>query len=298
MTAKMSAARRAAFLKALGKTGNYAVASEQAGVSRNWVLKARREEPAFDAACREAVAAVNARLRAAGAGRSGSWGHLDGMQLVVRGTHGRRVQIGRARAHQWGPRTEDRFLAVLAATCNVKAAIAAAGMSKGSAYSHRKRWPDFARRWKEAVEEGHVRLELALLENGANLFSRADLPPDVPITGMTAAQAIHVLHMHKKEARGIGKAPGVRWAAAADARAACAGDHAQVFDRGGGRERGRAGQGAGGGGLCAAAAGRGWGRLSGAAALRAWWRRPPSTMLRMVPLPIPGRSWLAVGERR
>jgi hypothetical protein len=28
---------------------------------------------------------------------------------------------------------------------------------------------------------------------------------------MTAAQAIHVLHMHEKEVRGIGKAPGVRW---------------------------------------------------------------------------------------
>jgi hypothetical protein len=137
------------------------------------------------------------------------------VELVVRGTGGtgggKRVQIGRARTHQWGPLTEDRFLAVLAATCNVKAAYEAAGMSKGSAYTHRKRWPDFARRWKEAVEEGYVRIELALLENGANLFSRADLPPEVPIRGMTAAQAIHVLHMHKKEVRGIGKAPGVRW---------------------------------------------------------------------------------------
>jgi len=56
-----------------------------------------------------------------------------------------------------------------------------------------------------------VRIELALLENGANLFSRAERPPEVPIRGMTAAQAIHVLHMHKKEVRGIGKAPGARW---------------------------------------------------------------------------------------
>ena len=42
---------------------------------------------------------------------------------------GRRVQIARARVKQWTPRVEDRFLATLAATCNVKAACAEVRMT-------------------------------------------------------------------------------------------------------------------------------------------------------------------------
>lgn len=211
MHPKMSAPRKAAFLKALGRTGNHAVAAEQAGVSRGWVLKARKEEPEFDSACREAVAAVDARLEACGAGASGSWGHLDGVELVVRGTHGRRVQIGRARLHQWGPRTEQRFLAVLGATCNVKAAYEAAGMSKSSAYNHRKRWPGFAAKWDRTVLEAYDRIEFGLIENASNIFSADAAPPDLPMPPMTFAQAIHLLHMHKHQVHGLGKAPGRRW---------------------------------------------------------------------------------------
>jgi len=218
MTAKMSAKRRAAFLRALGKTGNYAVAAEQAGVSRGWVLKARHEAAEFDAACREAVAEVAARLQTAAgmdaSGRGRSWGHLDGVELVARGTGGsgggRRVQIGRARAHRWGPRTEARFLAVLAATCNVKAAYEAAGMTKGSAYTHRRRRPDFAARWDEAVHAGYRRIEAGLLENAINYDCEPDVPPDVPMLPMRFEDALQVLHMHQNKVLGIGRAPGRR----------------------------------------------------------------------------------------
>ncbi|HEX8192433.1 MAG TPA: hypothetical protein VF552_05990 [Allosphingosinicella sp.] len=241
MTAKMSAARRGAFLRALGRTGNYAVAAEQAGVSRGWVLKARHEEPAFDAACRETVAAVHARLEEAGAAApgSGSWGHLDGARLVVRGTGGsvlrdaagaapqderkrmRRVQIGRARAGQWGPQTEDRFLSVLSATCSVKAAYTAAGMSKGSAYGHRLRWPGFAARWDAAIELGAVRLELALARWAQNLFSRPGLPKPAPMPRLSIDDMLHNLYMHGHQLYGIGKPPGLPPAAAASGEEAC-----------------------------------------------------------------------------
>lgn len=218
MTARISERRRGAFLRALGRNGNYAVASEQAGVSRNWVLKARGEEAGFDAACREAVAAVRARLLAAGAGearRRGCWGHLGGVELVVRGTRGsgdaRRVQIGRARGHQWGPLTEERFLQMLRWTCNVKASYEAVGMSKGSAYSHRKRWPEFARRWHEAIVEGHQRISSALTASGCNFFSdpeaRPEIEPEIAIGPMSVGDAIRILRMHQRTAAGV---PGVR----------------------------------------------------------------------------------------
>jgi hypothetical protein len=64
------------------------------------------------------------------------------------------VQIARARLHQWDARVEDRFIETLAATCNVKAACAAVGMTQTSAYEHRKRWRAFAARWDEARRSG------------------------------------------------------------------------------------------------------------------------------------------------
>jgi hypothetical protein len=204
----MAGARRAAFLKALGKTGNYAVACEQAGVSRGWALKARREEARFDAACREAVAGAKARLVAAGAwARGRSSGHLDGVELVVRGTGGsgggKRVQIARARAGQWGPRTEETFLQTLRWTCNVKASYEAVGMSKGSAYTHRRRRPEFARCWQDALREGHQRISSSLIASGCNFFSDPDALPEIEIGPMSVGDAIRILRMHERSAAGV-----------------------------------------------------------------------------------------------
>ncbi len=136
------------------------------------------------------------------------WAYLAGAELVVRGSNGRRCQIGRARAGQWSARTEERFLAALSATCNVKAACAEVGRHQTSAYAHRKRWTAFARRWDEAIETGYVRIEMALLGNACNLFSNNELPPEEVLRDMTVEQALHVLHMHKCEVRGIGRKPG------------------------------------------------------------------------------------------
>lgn len=211
MYKKMNAARRAAFLRALAATGNVTLAAERAGVSRSWVVKARRAEPEFEAACAAAVAQAAARLGAEEGNRPpAGWGFLDGAELVVRGSNRRRVQIARARAGQWSARTEDRFLAALASTCNVKASCAAAGKGFTSAYAHRKRWPDFARRWDEAEAEGDARIEAALVARGSNLFS-SDEPPEMELPPMTVEQAIHLLHMHKHKVHGIGKAPGRSW---------------------------------------------------------------------------------------
>lgn len=217
MSAKISASRRAAFVKALGETGNITVSAERTGVSRNWAMAQRKRDPEFDAACRSALARARASFemlrRSGGVAPPSGWGFLDGVELVVRGSGGsgggRRVQIARARVRQWTPRAEDRFLGVLAATCNVKAACAAVGMWPPSAYNHRKRWPAFAARWDAAIEEGYARLEIGLIEAACNLFSRAEVTPDAAIAPISAAEAIHILHMHKHEARGMGRRPGL-----------------------------------------------------------------------------------------
>ena len=243
MTKKFSEARRAAFLSTLAECGNQTLAAERVAVSRSWVGLQRATDAAFDAACRDAIAAAQLRLRKAasmtpplpaqpqsgaespsplkGGGTNAppaGWGFLDGAELVVRGSGGsgggRRVQIGRARAHQWTARVEARFLGALAATCNVKAACAEVGMHAPSAYAHRKRWRAFAEAWDAAIAEGYARIEIALLERGCNLFAdpgSGDTAEDHPITAMTAAEAIHLLHMHKHQVHGAGKAPGKSW---------------------------------------------------------------------------------------
>jgi hypothetical protein len=230
MYKKMSERRRAAFLKALEATGNVTLSAERACVSRSWVLLHRKEHPEFDAACRAAIGKARqsfdpstssgqAKLRTSGEGGRrppGDWGHLEGVELVVRGSGGsgggRRVQIARARAGQITARTEKRFLATLAATCNVKAAYQAAGISKGAIYTHRQRWPAFATRWDDALDTGYAKIQAALVDAACNLFS--DLAPegievDGPIPAMRFEDAMHLLHMHRKYLHGTGRGDGL-----------------------------------------------------------------------------------------
>lgn len=62
MSRKTSAARRAAFFKALRETGNQTIAAERAKVSRSWVQLQRSVDPAFKAAVAAAVAEAKAGL--------------------------------------------------------------------------------------------------------------------------------------------------------------------------------------------------------------------------------------------
>jgi hypothetical protein len=215
MTAKLSERRKGAFLAALALCGNQTVAAERVCVSRSWVCQMRRRDSGFDEACREAIREARDGLAAHPERRPPrGWGHLDGVELVVRGTGGsgggRRVQIARARVRQITPRVEQRLLQVVGATCNGDAACAAVGVSKSAVSAHRKRWPGFEAKWRRAVRGAYQRLEGGLLENAHNLFSPTDLPPDLPMPPMTFAQVIHLLGMHRHDVHGTGRAPGRR----------------------------------------------------------------------------------------
>ena len=204
MVAKFGEARRRAFLSALRETGNQTLAAERAKVSLSWVKLHRSSDPAFRRASEQAVAEAAERL----GGRlrpPSNWGFLDGHELVVKGSNRRRVQIARARVRQWSPRVEERFLTVLASTCNVRAAAAAVGMHSSSAYHHRRRWPGFAERWRAAVEIGYHQLEFGLIEAAGNFLSGEELPDPAPLAGMTVGHAIHLLHMHKHEVLRLGR---------------------------------------------------------------------------------------------
>lgn len=235
MHRKMSGRRRAAFLRALEACGNQTLAAERACVSRSWVCKGRAEDPQFDATVRAAVEKARQsfdRLRTSGEGGRrppSGWGHLDGVELVVKGTNGRRVQIARARAGQISSAVEDRFLATLGATCNVKAAYTAAGVSKGAIYTHRRRWPAFARRWDDAIKLGSLILQFAMVHHAGNPFPSTEVPEpeeieilpvpmrprqpprrNYPTIKLTPDQAMHSLYMHQYETDRIGRRPGLQ----------------------------------------------------------------------------------------
>lgn len=213
MTKKFGAARKRAFLTYLSQTGNQTLSAERAKVSRSWVQLHRSTDAGFDAACREAIAEARLALRAPTPGPSipgrggalreppGAWAFHEGEELVVNGSNARRVQIRRAKLSQWTARVEDRFLSVLAAICNVKAACGEVGLWPPSAYAHRKRWPDFARRWDKAIAIGTVELECRLHQAIRHFFDREVPEPEGPVSEITVSDAIRLLAMYQAKER-------------------------------------------------------------------------------------------------
>ncbi len=198
MSAKTSARRREAFFKALAESGNQTLAAERVKVSRSWVSLHRAADPAFRARMEACIAEARAQLSTADAVLPHrAWRYQDGEEFVVRGSRGRQAQLSRARQKQWTARVEARFLDRLAASCNVRAACRASGLSIKSAYDHRGRWPEFARRWDLAIEIGFDRLRCALLQNADRTFTGVMPDPALPMPPMTVAEALHLLHMHK-----------------------------------------------------------------------------------------------------
>ena len=206
MSAKITASRRRAFLTHLANSGNITLSAERAKVSRSWVRLHRSEDPAFDAACREAVAVAKMMLSddASRLPAGPRWAWHEGCELVVNGTRGRRVQVRRASTTQWTGTQEKRFLAVLAGTANVKASCRAVGTHPPSAYAHRKRWPDFARRWDEAIQIGMCELEARIIQNFDRHFDPEAPEPEVPMEGLRIESAIRTLAIYQRRGRNSG----------------------------------------------------------------------------------------------
>jgi hypothetical protein len=83
-------------------------------------------------------------------------------EMIVPGMN-RRLQK-RVRSDGWTPRKRKIFLEHLAATSNVTASAAEAGMSGSGVYQLRLRDSLFREAWSAALEEGYARLEMMLLE--------------------------------------------------------------------------------------------------------------------------------------
>jgi hypothetical protein len=101
---------------------------------------------------------------------------------------------------------QGRFLAALAATCNVSAACRRARVSDSCVYEHRRKDAAFRAGWVEAVREAYGRLELMTLERMMNgtvtTRTRADGSVDTTHEYPNAL-ALQLLRLH----RGTGSEP-------------------------------------------------------------------------------------------
>lgn len=175
MPRKVDAGRRCAdLLAALARTANVTLACRETGVSKFWAYRrrgrdadfARRWATAVRAGERRAACAA-ARLAARPIGEPGRAG--DGLIVQGRaGTGTRRLQ--RPARDSFGPERRAAFLQALRATCNVRAARLAAGVGSGTIYRHYHEDAAFREAWREALAEGRMHLEMAMIGAGRALF--------------------------------------------------------------------------------------------------------------------------------
>jgi hypothetical protein len=196
VTAKVSEARRRAFLKAYAQSGNATLSAQEAGVSKSWVSLTRRSDPAFDGECRAAKAASAERLAAGRCNRPPShWKRRWGVDLVVQRGGRRAPQLVRSPGLCWTPRSEARFLGELRQCNNIRLACERAGMTLSSFEAHRRRWPDFRRRVGEARAFAGAYLEARGEAQRARLPDFEDWPE--PDCEPSIAARIRLARRHK-----------------------------------------------------------------------------------------------------
>lgn len=191
------ALQNAAFLTELARTGNARQAARTLGLNRSMLTKRRNADPDF-AQRWEAALVVAAAALAKGAAAEGE-GHVvrTAGRLQLR-SGGKRRRIDRD--------AEQRFLAALSATANVRLSAQAAGFAHSSFYTRARTHPGFGREMRIALAVGAERLEAALLESSLPESAvhdhwRHNDPP--PIPPMTAHQAMLMVAWKDRREQGL-----------------------------------------------------------------------------------------------
>ena len=128
----------------------------------------------------------------------------------VRYGEGGRAKLICTSGHRWSDEAESLFFDALAASCNVKHAAAASGFTPPTVYAQRRKRPEFAARWDEALGQGYVRLEMALVEAAVDTFEGVPFDADRPIPPVTVAEAIRLVQLYRGAVKGDGPGPGRR----------------------------------------------------------------------------------------
>ncbi len=105
---------------------------------------------------------------------------------LVAGSNGRRVQRRAVRRDGWTEAKRATFLDMLSATCNIRRAAEAAGMTDGTARALKRRDAGFAQQWEEALTTGYERLEYALLAKALGTGEGTGGEPAAPVADADA----------------------------------------------------------------------------------------------------------------
>ncbi|HEX8621926.1 MAG TPA: hypothetical protein VF718_08125 [Allosphingosinicella sp.] len=151
-------ARRARVIAGIAETGNVTAAAEAAGTSWNAVDRLRKRDPEFARQCEEAALAADERV---GQAESAFEGAEDGYQAIRRSSKGR-WQVAAVRKGYWIKATEAAFFAYLRETGNISAAARSVGSDPSSVFERLRKWPAFAQRFEEVLEDTSLTLELRL----------------------------------------------------------------------------------------------------------------------------------------
>lgn len=119
----------------------------------------------------------------------------QGTVLRASGRHG--PQVTETAGRFWTDEAEAIFLDCLAATCNVTLAARECGFSGTTVWRRRRRDAGFAQRWREALAQGYVRLETAIVRRAADRFDGAEGEEEASGPTVSTAEAINLLRLHQ-----------------------------------------------------------------------------------------------------
>lgn len=152
---RIDAAAKVAMLAALREGRRLADVAAAHGVTLQAFHSARRRDPVFAAAWRDAHAVSAERERRRDP-------REEGEERIVPNNR-RRLQRRKMRHVRFDERRKAVFLTHFAWSCDLAAAAAAAGVCENTVYNHRRRDPAFAKAFQAALEAGHARLEAEAL---------------------------------------------------------------------------------------------------------------------------------------
>ncbi|HEX8527323.1 hypothetical protein [Allosphingosinicella sp.] len=156
---RLSREKRERFLEVLSQTGNRKAAADAIGIEPRLMDQRREFDPALDREWTEALDICHRRL-------SGADGPFDcpagaKLNVIKRGPTGR-LQLVASGQKRWSGTVEDRFIATLAACGCIAASARAVGFSQSSVDQRRRKWPAFAGRIEQALDDAETVIEFRL----------------------------------------------------------------------------------------------------------------------------------------
>jgi hypothetical protein len=164
--------RKRRFLEVLEETGNVTMARAAAGLGKDRVYLARRQDAQFADEWAGALERFRARAEAEDLLPEEAVLETDG--LVLRRGRGGRLQMAVRRPNGWSKAKEDMFFQRFLETGNISAASRAAGFSSKTAWERKRVHSSFRDRMEAAREEIYDRIEMMLIAQGSELLAGED----------------------------------------------------------------------------------------------------------------------------